>query len=149
MLVILYLFMFQFSSVSHVRLFVTPLTAARQAPLSITISQSLLKLTSVESVMPSNDLILCHPLLLPPSIFPSIGLFKWVSSLHQVATVCINIFWETLLLYPFFGSLTCFRRSFRLWIGYLGNSLAVQRLGFHAFTAEGRGSVPGQGTKIP
>ena len=54
---------------SHVRLFATPWTAARQASLSITNSQSLLKLISSESVMPSNHLILCHPLLLPPSIF--------------------------------------------------------------------------------
>ena len=50
----------------------TPWTAAYQASLSITISQSLLKLMSIKSVMPSNHLILCHPLLLPPSIFPSI-----------------------------------------------------------------------------
>ena len=54
---------------SHVRLSATPWTAAHQASLSITNSQSLLKLMSVESVMPSNHLILCHPLLLPPSIF--------------------------------------------------------------------------------
>ena len=68
----------QFSSVqllSRVRLFVTPWTAARQASLSIASSQSLLKLMSIESVMPSNDLILCHPLLLP-SIFPSIRVFS-------------------------------------------------------------------------
>ena len=57
---------------SHVRLFTTPWTAAHQAPLSSTISQSLLKLMSMESVMPSNHLILCHPLLLRPSMFPSI-----------------------------------------------------------------------------
>ena len=50
----------------------TPWTAAHQASLSITISQSLLKLTSIESVMPSNHLILCRPLILQPSIFPSI-----------------------------------------------------------------------------
>ena len=55
---------------------VTPWTAARQASLSITNSQSLLKLMSIESVMPSNHLILCHPLLLPPSIFPSIRVFS-------------------------------------------------------------------------
>ena len=59
-------------SLSRVRLFVTPWTAACQASLSITNSRSLLKLTSIESVMPSNHLILCHPLLLPPSIFPRI-----------------------------------------------------------------------------
>ena len=57
---------------SHVRLFATPWTVAHQASLSITSSQSLLKLMSIESVVPSNHLNLCHPLLLPPSIFPSI-----------------------------------------------------------------------------
>ena len=61
---------------SHVRLFATPWTAARQASLSITISQSLLKLMSIESLIPSNHLILCHPLLLLPSIFPSITVFS-------------------------------------------------------------------------
>ena len=60
---------------SHVCLFVTPWTAAHQASLSFTISQSLLKLMSIESVMPSNYLILCRPLLLLPSIFPSIRVF--------------------------------------------------------------------------
>ena len=57
-------------SLSRVWLFATPWTAARQASLSVTNSRSLLKLTSIESVMPSNHLILSHPLLLPPSIFP-------------------------------------------------------------------------------
>ena len=57
-------------------LFATPWTAARQASLSITNSQSLLKLMSIMSVMPSNHLILCHPLLLLPSIFPSIRVFS-------------------------------------------------------------------------
>ena len=60
---------------SHVLLFVTPWTAAHQASLSFTNSQSLLKLMSIESVMPSNHLILCRPLLLLPSIFPSIRVF--------------------------------------------------------------------------
>ena len=63
-------------SFSHVWLFETPWTAARQASLSFTISQSLLKLMPVESVMPSNHLILCHSLLLPPSTFPSIRVFS-------------------------------------------------------------------------
>ena len=69
----------QFSSVqslSHVQLFVTSWTVACQASLSITNSQSLLKLMSIESVMPSKHLILCHPLLLQPSIFPSIRVFS-------------------------------------------------------------------------
>ena len=60
---------------SRVRLFATPWTAARQASLSINNSQSLLKLMSIESVMQSNHLILGHPLLLPPSIFPSMRVF--------------------------------------------------------------------------
>ena len=63
-------------SFSHVWLIATPRTAARQASLSITNSQNLLKLMSVESVMPSNHLILCHPFLFPPSIFPSIRVFS-------------------------------------------------------------------------
>ena len=70
---------FQFTSVqslSRVRLFTTPWTAARQASLSITNSWSLPKLMSIELVMPSNRLILFHPLLLPPSIFPSISVFS-------------------------------------------------------------------------
>ena len=70
---------YQFSSVewlSHVWFFATPRSAAHQASLSITNSQSLLKLMSIESVMPSNHLILCRPLLFLPSIFPSIGAFQ-------------------------------------------------------------------------
>ena len=69
-------------SLSHVQLFVTPWTAARQASLSITNSQSFLKLTSIESVMPSNHLILCRPLLLLSPIFPSIRVFSSESVLH-------------------------------------------------------------------
>ena len=75
----------QFSSfqlLSHVRLFATPGTAACQASLSITNSQSSLRLTSIESVMPSNHLIFCIPLLLLPSIFPSIRVFSNESALH-------------------------------------------------------------------
>ena len=77
---------YQFSSVqslSCVRLFVTPWTAAGQASLSIANSWSLLKLTSIESVMPSNCLILCRPLLLLPSVFPSIGVFSNESVLES------------------------------------------------------------------
>ena len=71
-------------SLNRVRLFATPWTAAHQASLSITNSWSLLKLMSTESVMPSNHLILCHPLLLPPLIFPSIGVFS------NESTLCIR-----------------------------------------------------------
>ena len=68
-------------SLSRVWFFVTPWNAACQAPLSITNSRSLPKLTSIESMMPSNHLILCRPLLLPPSIFPSIKVFSNESAL--------------------------------------------------------------------
>ena len=82
---LVYWFSDWFSSVqllSHVRLFATPWTAAHQASLSITNSQSLLKLMSKESVMPSNHLILWHPLLLLPSVFLNIRVFSNESVLH-------------------------------------------------------------------
>ena len=73
----------QFScSVVSIWLFVTPWTAAHQASLFITNSQSLLKLMSIDSVMPSNHFILCRPLLLPPSIFPNIRVFSNKPVLH-------------------------------------------------------------------
>ena len=68
-------------SLSHVWLFATPWTIARQASLSFTISWSLLKLTSIELVVPPNHLVLCHPLLLLPSVFPSIRVFPNESAL--------------------------------------------------------------------
>ena len=67
---------------SHVQIFVTPWTAACQSSLSITNSWSLLKLMSLESLMPSNHLIICHPLLLLPSIFPSMRVFSNESALQ-------------------------------------------------------------------
>ena len=72
----LFLLTWKWKSLCHVQLFATPWTAAHQASLSISNSQSLLKLMSIESVIPSNHLILCHPLLLLPSIFPSIRVFS-------------------------------------------------------------------------
>ena len=69
------------SLVSHFQLFATPWTASHQVSLSFTISWSLLKLMSIELVMPSNHLVLCHPLLLLPSIFPSIRVFSNESAL--------------------------------------------------------------------
>ena len=80
-------------SLSHVLLFVTPWTAACQASLSITNSRSLLKLMPIELVMPLNHLILCHPLLLLPSIFPSIRVFSsesalWPSSRGYLVPLC-------------------------------------------------------------
>jgi len=77
-------------------LFATSWTVARQASLSFTISQSLLKLMSIESVMPSKHLVLCHPLLLLPSIFPSIRVFSSESAL------CISCVYEFTLLVIFF-----------------------------------------------
>ena len=74
--------MIQFSSVSHVQIFVTPYTTAHQASLSITNSQNLLKLVSIQSVMPSNHLILYRPLFLLPSIFASIRVFPNESALR-------------------------------------------------------------------
>ena len=75
-------------SLSHVRLFATPWTAARQASPSFTISWSLPMFMSIQSAMPSNHLILCRPLLFLPSIFPKHQrLSQWVSSSHQVAKV--------------------------------------------------------------
>ena len=71
-----------FQSLSRVRLLVTPWTAARQTPLSSTISRGLLTLMSIESVIPSNHLILCLPLLLPPSILPRIWVFSNESALR-------------------------------------------------------------------
>ena len=67
---------------SHVWLFMTPWTAAHQTPLSSSISRRLLKLMSIESIMPSNHLILCHPLLFSPSIIPSIRVFSNESALR-------------------------------------------------------------------
>ena len=82
-------FILQFSSVQSLsRLFATPWNAAHQASLSIANSQSLLKLMSIELVMPSNHLILCHPLLLLPSVFPSIRV--WVSASASVLPMNIQ-----------------------------------------------------------
>ena len=83
-------------SLSHVLLFATPWTAAHQASLSITISQSLLKLMPTELLMPSNHLILCCPLLFPPSIFPSIRVFYNGSVLHIRWSKCwsFSLIWN-------------------------------------------------------
>ena len=82
-------------SLSHVWLFVTPWTAAFQASLSITNSQSLPKLMSIELVMPFSHLILCHPLLLSPSIFPSIRVFSNELALLRVECYFQGV-WNTL-----------------------------------------------------
>ena len=80
-------------SLSRVRLFATPWTAALQASLSVTDSQSLFKLMSIESETPSNHLILCRPLLLPPSIFRSIRVFSNESTLHLRWPKCWSNRW--------------------------------------------------------
>ena len=82
MIILKYFTLVSVQSHSYVRLFVTPWTAASQASLSITNSQSLLKVMSIKSVMPSNYLLLCDPLLLLPSIFCSIRVFSSESVLH-------------------------------------------------------------------
>ena len=118
---------------SHVRLLATPWTAARQASLSITNSQSLLKLMSIKSVMPSNHPILCRPLLLLPSVFPSIRVFS------NESVLCIR--WPKYWSFSFsispsneYSGLISFRID---WF----DLLAVQS----AFSAGDLGSIPGLG----
>ena len=101
--------------ISCVWLFATPWTAAHQAFLSFTISQSSLKLMSVESMMPSNHLILCHRLLLPPSVFPSIRVFS------EESVLCIR--WPKYWSFSFsisasneYSGLISFRMD---WLGFL------------------------------
>ena len=111
----------QFSSVAQsCPTFATPWTAACQASLSITSSQGLLKLMSIESVMPSNHLIPCHPLLLPPSIFPSIRLFS------NESVLCIK--WPKYWRFSFNISLSNeYSRLISLRINWF-DPLAVQRI---------------------
>ena len=93
--ILLHLFVYCIvQSLSHVRLFATPWTAACQASLSFIISQSLLKLMSTELMISSNHLIFCCPLLILPSIFPNDGLFQWVGSLCHLLISHLN--WEAL-----------------------------------------------------
>ena len=90
---------FSVQLLSCIQLFVTSRTAAHQPSLSITNSRNLLKLMSIELVMPSNHLILCRPLLFLPSVFPSIRVFfHLVSSLHQVAKILYLLYLLTKLL---------------------------------------------------
>ena len=103
-------------SLSHVRLFATPWATACQASLSITNSWDLCKLVSIESVMPSNHLIICHPLLLLPSIFPSIRVFS------NQSVLCIR--WPKYWSFSFSISLSSeysWLISFRMnWLDLLG-----------------------------
>ena len=95
-------------SLSHVRLFVTPWTATRQASLTFTVSWSLLKLMSIELVMPSNHLILCFSLLLLPPIFPSIRVFS-----NELA-LCIR--WLVSYTPTFVPTLEIYQFSFRICV---------------------------------
>ena len=108
----------QFSSVqslSRVQLFVTPWTTECQASLSITHSRSLLKLMSIESVMPSNYLLLCRSLLLLPSIFPSIRVFSNESVLHIRWSKCLSFSFNISSFYEYLGLI-----SFRMdWLDLL------------------------------
>ena len=114
-------------SLSRVRLFATPWTAAHQASLSITNSRSPPKLISIESVMPSSHLILCRPLLLPPSIFPSIRVFSNES--------CLCIIWPKYWSFSF--SISSFNEcsgliSFRMdWLDHLAVQGTLKRLFQH------------------
>ena len=103
-------------SLNRVRPFATPWTAACQASLSITNSQSLLKLMSIESVIPSNHLILCRPLLLLPSIFPSIRVF----SSESVLRIGWPVYWSLSFIHQSFQWI--FRTDF-LYDGLVGVSL--------------------------
>ena len=123
----------QFSSVrslSHVRLFATPWITVRQASLSITSSQSLLKLMPVESVMPSSHLILCRPLLLLPPIPPSIRVFSNESTLHMR---CPKYWSFRLSISPSSGhpGLISFRMD---WLDLLAYSTIIH----HLHTLQGR-----------
>ena len=114
-------------SLSHVRFFATPWTAARQASLSFTISWSLLKLLSIESVMPSNHLIFCHPLL-PPSIFPSIRVF----SNESVIRICWPKYWNFSFRFSpssEYSGLISFRTD---WLG-LSRIFSSTTMGKHPF----------------
>ena len=106
-------------SLSCVQLFVTPWTAAHQASLSITTSQSLRKLVSIESVMPSNHLILCPPLLLLPSVFPSIRLFSNESALcircPSYCKQCCDEHWGTRVSFNS-GFLGVYAQQWDCWV---------------------------------
>ena len=137
---------------SHVRLFTIPWTAAPKTSLSITIQE--FAQTHAESVMPANHLILCRPLLLLPSIFPSVRVFSnesvlslrwpeyWSFSIspsnEYSGLISFRIDWFDLLAAQ--GTLKSFLQ---------GNSLVVQWLRLCASNAGGVGLIPGQGTRIP
>ena len=137
-----------FSSVyllSHIRLFVSPWTAAHQAALSITNAWSLLKLMSIESVMPSNHLILCRPLLPLPSIFPSIKIFSSESA------VCIR--WPKYCSFSFSISPSSeYSRliSFRIdWFDLLAvQGMLKSLLQYHSSKASGLRTWWGNGNKF-
>ena len=114
---------------SQVQLFVTPWTAAYQASLSFTVSWSLLKLMSIELAMPSNPLILCHPLLLP-SVFPSIRVFSNESRKRESFYMKINIITVILCLYlpSVFPSIGVFTNESPLrirWLKYRNFSFSI------------------------
>ena len=118
-----------FQSLSHVQLFATPWTVAPQASLSFIIFRSLLKITSFESLMPSNHLLLCHSLLLLPSIFPSIKIFSSELALHifkalknRKTILCTNAWFRPFILYYFiththiYFILSCISLTKSMWI---------------------------------
>ena len=125
---------------SCVQLFVTPLTAACQASLSVTSSWSLLKLMSIESVMPTNHLILCRPLLLLPSIFPSIRVF------FSESVLCIR--WPKYWSFSFsispsneYSGLISFRTQWLDLLGVQGTLKSLQHHILHQLTGRREGRV--------
>ena len=128
---------------SHVQLFVTPWTAACQASLSLTISQSLPKFMSIQSVMLSDHLILCHSLLLPPSIFPSIKVFSNESALHIRSPKYWCFSFQSLDSL----SLSCMDinsiclTGFSSYICYHKDVTTLPKLGFPGFFADGKESA--------
>ena len=118
------MFISSVQSLSHVQLFVTPWTAAWQASLSNSNSQSLLKLMSIESVMPSNHLVLCRHLLLPPSLFPSIKVF----SDESVVSIRWSKYWSfsfNISPYSEYSGLISFRMD---WLDLLAVQVTLKSL---------------------
>ena len=123
----------QFSSVqslSHVQQFASPWTAARQASLSITNSRSLLKLMSIESMMPFNHFIVCHPLFLPPSIFPNIRVF----SNESVLRIRWPKFWSFSFSIPM-NTQDWFPLGWTGWSSLLSKGLSKSLLQYHSSKA--------------
>ena len=118
-------------SFSRVWLFVTPWTAARQASLSITNSQSLLKLMSIELLMPTNHLILCLPLLLLPSIFPLLCYLQTHSIKINIILLCFSFYY--LHVETYLESVSAFIWDIFYFKSHLFNDISMSLIGLHIF----------------